>query len=156
MSGKLTVEKARGKIIAVGIFYIISGVWEYLLGLTQAEAVPSGKYFLLDAYRNYAIYLGLVTILAGISIFIGVLFKLRTIRFLVLILAWWNLFTAPIIETWWCIYAVSIKKFLITTSWLDLWVESFVVILMSAGIHLYIINILKVYRAGYLFLRGKQ
>ena len=151
MNAKLSEKRARLHIIIIGMFYLISGVWEYLVGLTQAESIGSGKYFLLDVYRNYAIILGLGTIIVGIVF----LFKVKIARLLALTLAWWNLFTAPLLDIWWNIYAISIKKFLITDSWRDLWIASAVLITIMTLIRFYIIYMLRVSKAGYVFFKKR-
>jgi len=121
--------------------------------LTQMESTPPGIYFLLDVYRNYAINLGRITILVGMSICISILFRLKFIRLLTLILAWWNLFTAPLIQIWWNIYAISVKEFLVTDSWINLWIYSTILILIMTVIRIYIIYILRISKAGYIFFK---
>ena len=69
MSTQLSEKKAKLHIVIIGIFYIISGILEYLLGLTQLESIPSGTHFFLDIYRNYLCMLGLITILVGLVFF---------------------------------------------------------------------------------------
>lgn len=152
MSTQLSEKWAKVNIVLIGVFYLISGIWEYLVGLTQEESIPPGIYFLLDVYRNYAEHLGIITILVGI----GFLIMPKFIRWLVLILAWWNLFTAPIIQIWWYIYAILIKKISVTDSWLDLWLYTIVLILILTFIRLYIIYTLRISRAGYIFLKKKS
>jgi hypothetical protein len=138
---KLLRKKEKIYVFMVGIFYLISGIWEYLLGLTQLESTPPGVYFLLDLYRKYAVNLGLITIFAGIAFLL--LFRFHIFRLIVLILTWWNLFTTPLIVVWWNIYAISIKRLLITYSWFALWVYSIIIISVLTFIRIYIINIVK-------------
>ncbi len=149
MDKRLSDKWAKINVIAIGIFYIVSGIWEYLVGLTQEESISSGVYFLLDIYRNYAINLGLITILIGICL----LFRAKLIRLAAIILAWWNLFTVPIIGIWWPIYAISIKKFSITNSWFALWIYSIILIFIMTAVRLYIIYVLSMPRAGSIFLK---
>lgn len=138
--------------VAIGIFYLISGIWEYLVGLTQEESISSGVYYLLDVYRNYAEHLGIITILVGIAFLIMPKFT----RWLVLILAWWNLFTAPIIDVWWSIYSISIKKISVTNSWLGLWLYTFALISLLSLIRIYIIYKLRVPKKGQSLLRKRK
>jgi len=147
---------AKINIIAIGIFYVISGSWEYLVGLTQEESIPLGAYFLLDVYRKYLEGIGVITILIGIGILCGVFFRLKFIRFLALILAWWNLFTAPIIEIWWSVYSITVKKFSTTDSWLGLWLHSLILIAIMTVLRLYIIDMLKISKAGFIFLKKRD
>lgn len=149
---RLSEKRAVVNVNAIGIFYIISGIWEYLIGLTQAESIGPNIYFLLDVYRNYAMIIGGVTILIGL----GLLFKINLARLLAIILAWLNLLTSPLIGIWWNIYAIVIKKFSATDSWLSLWLYSFILILIMSAIRLYIIYILRVSKVGYIFLKKKE
>lgn len=150
----LSVKWARINVILIGMFYLISGIWEYFLGLTQMKWMPPGIYFLLDVYRSYTVNLGRVTILVGILLGIGILYRIKFIRLLALSLAWWNLFTAPLIHIGWNIYAIFIKGFLVTDFWFNL--SSFylaVLILLLTFIRIYIISMLRISKAGYIFLK---
>src|SRR3989338_7146384 len=156
MDTRLSEKQARIRILMVAIFYLISGFWEYLVGLAQEESISTGIYFLLDTYRSYAVNLGLITMWVGILIIIGMLFKIKIIRALALILAWWNLFTAPIIAIWWNIYAVLVKRFETTDSWLGLWVYTILLLSIITAIRLYIISMLRVSKAGYVFSKKEE
>ncbi|MDP3731728.1 MAG: hypothetical protein Q8R31_01680 [Candidatus Omnitrophota bacterium] len=154
---RLSVKWARINVVVIGIFYIISGFWEYFLGLNQMKWMPPGIYFLLDVYRGYAVNLGRVTILVGILLCAGILFRLKFIRLLTLILAWWNLFTAPLIHIGWYIYAILIKGFLVADFWFNRSeFYSAILILVLTFSRTYIISMLKISKAGYIFLREKQ
>jgi len=139
----MSIKKQVKINVAIGIFYLISGVWEYLVGLFHGESVLKSC-FLLDVYRSYAEHLGIITIFVGIAFLI----LPRFTRWLVLILAWWNLFTAPIIDVWWSIYSISIKKISVTNSWLGLWLYTFVLISLLSLIRIYIIYKLRVPKKG--------
>jgi len=136
MTEKMSFKKATVYVGLIGAFYIISGVWEILVGLTQAESIFYGRYYLLDVYRAFAMSLGLITICVGI----GFLFKKSLFRLPVLILAWANLFIAPIVEIWWPVYAILLKKFSSTSSWLGLCLQSITIIGILTIIRLYIIK----------------
>jgi len=153
MDMRLPEKIAKIHVIAVCIFYLVSGIWEYLVGLTQAEDISSGSYFLLDAYRNYATCLGKITILFGIFMFLGMLFKLNIFRWLALSLAWWNLFTSPLIGLWWNVYSILVKKIEIVTLSFGSIFYSIVLIIVLVSVRLYIIYILRVSKAGYIFLK---
>lgn len=155
MSGRLTEKWAKVNVKAIGIFCILSGIWEYLLGLAQLESISSGVYFLLDIYRSYLSILGIITILVG-SIF---LFRINFARLLVLLLAWWNLFTAPLIGIWFEIYTSSVIKREAIESSGEFWqfiISEILIILSIVLIRIYIIYILRVSKAGYIFLREKK
>ena len=93
MSTQLSEKKAKLHIILIGIFYVISGIFELGVGATQAEGISYRVYFLLDIYRSYLAILGGGTFLIGILI----LFRINFVRLITIALAWWNLFTAPAI-----------------------------------------------------------
>lgn len=156
----LSVKWARINIIIIAVFYLISGIWEYSLCLTQMGWMPRGFYFLLDVYRSYAVTLGCLTILAGMLLYIGVLFRFNFVRLLALILAWWNLLTVPLIHIWWNVYAISIKKFFITDSWLKLPLyspfHSAILIVILTFMRIYVISMLEISKAGYIFLKEKR
>lgn len=159
-SAELSVKWARINVVVIAMFYVVSGIWEYFLGLTQIEWMPRGIYFLLDVYRSYVVNLGRVTILIGILLCIGILFRFKFIRLLALILAWWNLFTVPLIAIWWPIYAVLIKKFFITDSGINPALYSpfysAILILILTFVRIYIISMLKISKAGHIFYKERQ
>ncbi len=135
----------NGRII--GIFYLVSGGWEFLIGLTEQEAIPPGSYYFLDIYRNYASYLGLVTILIGI----GILAKLNTARLFAITLALWNLLSAPIIYLWWHKCLKSIKEIIVIDSAFGLLIYSISLLILMSAIRIYIIYMLRISKAGYIF-----
>ena len=152
MTKQLSRSWAVFYIIMIGVFHLVSGFWELLIGVATMESTSSGIYFLLDVYRDYSIMLSGVTFLIGI----GLLLRLNFARILAIVLAWWNLFTAPIIDIWWSIYSISIKKFLVvTSSWSNLWLGTVAVILVISLVRIYIIRMLNISRAGYVFLKER-
>lgn len=153
MEERLSRKWAVINVVMIGLFHIISGIWEYLVGLTRAENIGSGKYFLLDVSRSYGMNLGRITIFLGIAI---LLFRFRFIRWLTLILAWWNLFAAPLIDIWWLVYDMEIEKISASTSLLMLFIGTTIIILIMTVSRLYIISMLKISKAGYLFLKRSQ
>jgi len=153
MNTKLSGKWAKINIVIIGIFYIISGIWEHLVGLTQGENYAGGEYFLLDIYRTYTVNLGNITVLIGIGLLVS---RLKFIRLLALTLAWWNLFTVPLITIWWDVYAILIKKFLITDSWSTLLFHSAILIFILTFIRSYIIYMLQPRKAGYIFLKEQK
>jgi len=58
MNTQLSEKKAKLHIVIIGIFYIISGIFELGVGATQAEGISYRVYFLLDTYRSYLAMLG--------------------------------------------------------------------------------------------------
>ena len=155
MNRKLTENWAKLHVAIIGIFYIISGLWELFMAATKGKITGSPDlYFLLSVYCTYLEKLGQTTILVGIGILIGLLFRINFVRLLAIVLAWWNLFTAPLLDIWWCIYVIMIKKFLLPHSWIELGIKAAILILITF-IRLYIINMLKISKAGYVFLRKK-
>ena len=152
MTKQLTKNRAIFHIAVIGIFHLISGYWEGCLAATEGQYF-SGFHLLLNIYRQY------LGILAGITLIIGIflLCKFNFGRVLAIILAWWNLFTAPLFDIWWAIYTISIKKFLITDSWSGLWMDTAIVVIIMTLIRIYIIRMLNISRAGYVFLnKNKQ
>ena len=119
------------------------------MGLTQAESIHTGTYFLLDVYRSYVTIIGWITISVGL----GLLSKINLARLLAIILSWWNLLASPLIEIWWNLYSISIKKFLVTDSWSALWSHSFILILIYTFVRLYVIYMLRISKAGHIFLK---
>jgi len=151
MTKQLSRNWANFHVVIIGIFYLVSGVWEICLVATQGQYF-SGSHLLLNIFRQY------LGILAGITIILGIflLCKLNFARVLVIGLAWWNLFTAPLFDIWWSIYSISIKKFLITDSWSGLWMDTAIVVMIMTLIRIYIIRMLNISRAGYVFLKERQ
>lgn len=148
MTKQLTRKWAIFHVVVIGIFHLISGVWELLIGATTMEYIPSGIHFLLDTYRSYLAMLSIVTFLIGILL----LLRFNFARVLAIILAWWNLFTIPIINIWWQVYSTSVKKLLVTDSWFNLWAYTGIIMLIILSIRVYIIRMLNISRAGYVFL----
>ena len=145
MGKQLLRERANMHVRIIGIFYIISGIWEYLHGF-QGDSLA---YFLVGIYHNYVVYLGLFTIVIGI----GILLRRNLCRKLALILAWWNLFTAPILDQWWFIYAVKIKKIFIGSAPSLFWLWTIGIIILVSITRIYIIYMLRISKAGYIFLK---
>jgi len=152
MDTQLSERWAKFNIVIVAIFYLISGAWEFFMGITQGEGLDKGIYFLLGVYRDYLIFLGWITMLTGILL----LFRINLARLAAIILSRWNLFTAPLFYIWWVIYTVYIKKFL--TIDLSFFSNSYTIIVMLAmtAMRLYIIYMLKIPKAGYICLRKKK
>ena len=81
--------------------------------------------------------------------------QLNIFRLTVIILAWWNLFTAPITHLWFEIYTMLVveKGVIKILLWSILY--DTLLILVYTLIRIYIIRILSIKRAGYLFLKKK-
>lgn len=152
MDTRLSEKWAKINVVVIGIFYLISGIWEYFVGVTQAEGLSADVYFLLGAYRDYLMMFGRITILIGILL----LFRINFARLSAIILAWWNLFTAPLFDIWWVVYAVFIKKFLAYTPSFSANAFDIMVILGMTGMRIYIIYMLRISKSGYIFLRKKK
>ena len=152
MTKQLSKNRATFRVVIIGIFHLISGVWALLVGATALESMPSGIHFLLDAYRDYMFKLSMATFIIGILLLL--LFNFA--RVLAIILAWWNLFAAPAFLIWWNIYVIVIKKFLITDSWFNLWQSVIIVTIIMTLIRIYIIRMLNVSKAGYVFLKKNK
>jgi len=151
MTKQLSKNRAIFHITVIGIFHLISGLWEGILAVTQGQYFP-GSHSLLNIYRQYLGMLALLTIILGILL----LFKVNFARVLAISLAWWNLFTAPVFLIWWNIYAIVIKKFLVANLSVSTYLFGFVVMVMIALTRIYIIRMLNVSRAGYIFLNKKN
>jgi hypothetical protein len=151
MSAQLSEKWAKVNVVIIAAFYLISGAWEYLVGLTQAEGLDRADYFLLGTYRDYLMILGRITIIIGIVL----LFRINFARIAAIILAWWNLFTGPLLYIWWLIYAVYIKKFLAITPSFFAYTFEITVLLAMTVIRIYIIYMLRISKSGYIFL-GKN
>jgi len=135
-------------VVMIGIFHLISGFFEIGLAATQGQYF-SGFHLLLNIYRQYLEILGWVTIIIGILLFC----RINLARVVAIVLAWWNLFTAPIIDIWWYMYVVIIKKFLVGSSSFPIHLSDFTSILIMTLIRIYIIRILSISRAGYIFIK---
>jgi len=130
---------------------LVSGLWEGILGSAQYEFIPSGTYFLLDIYRGYLYYLGLITILIGFLL----LFRLNIAKFAALVLAWLNLFTAPLLETWSRIYSTEIKGFLLPDpGFMPVYIV--IVLIVVTIIRLQIIHVLKTSLIGTVFFKKEM
>ena len=148
---QLSKKLAIFHVAVIAIFHLISGVWELLVGATAMESTPSGIHFLLDIYRSYLGTLSIVTF------FIGILFLLRFnfARILAIILAWWNLFTAPFFAIWWYIYSESIRNITVENLSISEYLYAIFLISIISATRIYIIRMLNISRAGYVFL-GKN
>lgn len=152
MRTQLSRKWAIINVIIIAFFYLISGVWEILVGETQGTGFGGGPYYLMEVHKNYLIILGRITFFVGI----GLLLRINLFRIAALILAWLNLFTAPIVDIWWDIYIGHIKKAL-TVDWsFESIIYMFITILIMAVIRLYIIYMLNASTAGHVFLRKKK
>jgi len=154
MTTQLSEKWAKINVVVIGMFYLISGMGEYLMSEILGEGLggrAKGLFF-LGPYQNYLTILGVVTFFLGV----GLLFRINLARILALILAWWNLFTSPLFHIWWSIYTGFIKK----VSNVDLSISGvvFTLILLSVMtiIRFYIIYVLKTSKAGYVFFRDKM
>lgn len=156
MNTQLSKKQAKIRIGVIALFYLMSGIFEYFGGLTAGDMILPKNCFLLDAYFNYSVKLGLITIFVGIGLLLSLLFRIRIIRWLALILAWWNLFTGPAIYIWWDIYSIWIKGFLSLTPSIWAWIFSIAQLCVIAVIRIYIIRTLSVDRAGHIFIRNKK
>lgn len=152
MAIRLSEKWSEINVDIIGGLYIIFGIWEFLLGLGQLENITHGTYFLLDVYRNYLLLLGLTTFLVGITL----LFKLNIARLFAIVLAWWNLFTSPLIHIWFEIYTTTYIRKSIIESLPKYIIGEIFVITFAMIIRLYIIYILRISKAGYIFLKKKE
>ena len=151
MTDLLSEKKVKFHLTIIGSFYTASAVWEFLLGITMYESKSPGSYFLLDIYRNYMIVLSIITFLIGR----GLLYKINLARIVAVIIAWWNLFTSPLIGIWWSIYSIETQKFFITDLKISFWITYLIIFSLSTFFRIYIIRTLNIKRAGYLFLKKK-
>ena len=153
MTKQLSRNWAILHVVIIGIFHLVSGLWELLVGATAMESTPSGVHFLLDIYRSYLGTLSIVTF------FIGIFFLLRFnfARILAIILAWWNLFTAPFFAIWWYIYSESIRNITVENLSISEYLYAIVLVSVISATRIYIIRMLNISRAGYVFLdKNKQ
>jgi len=135
-------------VVMIGIFYLISGVWEVCLGAVQGQYF-SGYNPLLNFYRGYLGMLGMITIIIGILLF----FRVNFARIIAIILAWSNLFIAP---AFWFIWHICIEKMPSDSVSFPQWlIYSIVLISILSLIRIYIIRILSISRAGYIFIKKK-
>ena len=134
----------------IGIFYMVSGFWEVLL-LMSGESLGD-NYYLLEIYHRYVVILGLFTFLIGI----GILLRNNLCRAIALILAWWNLFTAPLFSIWWYIYSVNIKEFLLGSPLPQVIIYTAILTVILSAVRIYIIYMLSTKRAGRVFLGNKK
>lgn len=144
---KLFSSKARRIANIIGGFYLLSGFWEILLAETE-HLYTKGFYF-LDLYRNYAYYLGWSTFFTGILI----LCKFNIGRLLALGLAFWNIGLTLIIQLAFNIYAASVIKSNPVESYIYTSVANIIIWTITSYIRLYIISMLRVSKAGYIFLK---
>ncbi|MCX5701162.1 MAG: hypothetical protein NTZ63_06455 [Candidatus Omnitrophica bacterium] len=145
MINKLSEKCARINSIIIGSFYIISGIWEILLIM---EGDRLAEYYLAGIRSGYLSLLGPLTIIIGT----GLLFRSNTFRRLALVLAYWNLFTVPIIDIWWLIYRVYIKKTSAIYSLSNLCLWSVGILAVITLIRLYVIYMLGASKTGHIYL----
>lgn len=148
MNKQLSEKLANIHVRIIGIFYLISGVWEYL-HIMEAESLVS---HLINIYHVYVAWLGFATVLIGI----GILYKINLARRLALILAWWNLFTSPILDIWLYIYTVVIKKIFVSRSICFVIIYTIILITLLSSVRVYIIYMLRIPKAGYLFSKNSR
>lgn len=151
MGTQLSKRWAKINIVIIAAFYLVSGIWEILLSQTQGTGFGGGPYYLMEMHKDYLSFLGKITFFVGI----GLLFRINFFRLAALILAWLNLFTAPLVDIWWDIYVGHIKKVLSVDWSFESIIYMFVVMLVMVAIRLYIIYMLRIPKAGYIFLRKK-
>lgn len=149
MNNGLSEKWAKINVNLIAIFYLISGYFEFLL-MMRGE---TKSYFLLNIYHSYVGIIGAVTFIIGITLF----FKNRTSRLAALAIAYWNIFTAPLLEIWWITYKIYIKGWSSRPlSPLLMWLETGILILIITFIRIYIIYMLRISKAGWIFLKDKQ
>jgi len=145
MENRLSIRSAQIHIITIGIIYLISGLWECLLIMEyESSTFPA-----LAVRRQYLTLLGLTTIAIGI----GLIAKKNVFRIFAIILAWWNLFSIPIIDFLWSMYTIRVIKISNLSSWLNFWVWTVAIWVIITGIRIYVIYMLRVSKAGYVFLK---
>jgi len=144
-------------ILIVSLFYLASGLYEFVVSLFSYDRSSPGVLFLKDVYVQYLLFLGLASILLGILIIIAIVLKIDFIRKIALILSWWNLFVSPLVGFWYSYIYTTLIKNIYTIEW-NFWNFSevlFIVMLLTMS-RLYIIYILREDRAGYLFMKPEK
>lgn len=148
MSKQLSEKWAKRHIMTIGMFYVFSGIWLYLIGGSGETGVSFGDSVLSEIYSTYAVIIGPITVLTGILLMV----ELKLSRLVAIALAWWNLFIGPFVLIFWNMYTISTGKLSSSTS---LWVTVAIIILIMTAIRLFIIYMLRPSKAGYLFLKEK-
>ena len=142
MTKQLTRNWANFHVVVIGIFYLISGTWQFLLGVSGEEGVSFKASVFSEIYATHVIIFAPVTIVVGILL----LFKLNVARLSAIALAWWNLFFGPFVLIYW---NISTNNLFINSAYLF----EFVLLLTIIVIRIYIISMLNISRAGYIFLK---
>ena len=92
MTKQLSRNWAIFHVAVIGIFHLISGFWQFLLGAASEEGVVVKASIVSEMYASYLIIFGPITIVIGILL----LFRLNFARLSTIALAWWNLFIGPL------------------------------------------------------------
>ena len=147
MNKQLSKKWANFHVVVIGIFYLISGTWQFLLGATGEEGVIVKASIASEMYASYLIIFGPITIVVGILL----LFKLNFARLSVIVLAWWNIFISPLLWISWHIYTNNLSPDSLLR-WITYTIGLF---LMLTALRIYIICMLNISRAGYIFLKER-
>jgi hypothetical protein len=142
MHSSLVSRLKKVNFLIVATFYIVSGIWEWLLIM---EGDRLGGYFLVIMREHYLLFLGLLSITTGIGLF----FRNNLFRVIALVLAYWNIVISPLIEIWWIHYNIHYtKKISLSALSLLTWLEIAVVITAMTLVRVYVIYVLKIDSSG--------
>jgi len=147
MTKQLSKNWANFHVVIIGIFHLISGLWQFLLGATGEEGVIVKASIASEIYASYLIFFGPITIVVGILLF----FRLNFARLSAIFLAWWNLFSGPLLWISWHIYTNNLSAGSLL-KWAAYIIGLFLIL---TSIRIYIIRMLNISRAGYVFLKEK-
>jgi len=146
MTKQLTRKWANFHVVVIGIFHLISGTWQFLLGTSGKEGISFEAGVFLEIYATHVIIFAPITIVVSILL----LLKLNFARLSAIALAWWNLFFGPFVLIYWGISTNNL-----CTSSGNLF--EFILLVTIILIRIYIIRMLNISRAGYVFLdKNKQ
>lgn len=148
MTKQIPETWAEMHIAAIGIFCLVSGIWEFLVGIGPVD-IRMMDDFLLSLHWRYLCILGIITFFSAIFLF----FRINFFRLVVIAIAWWNLFTAPLIAIWYYIYVGIIKKFLSINFSISSCTSLFILFSIMTLIRIYIIRTLSISRAGSIFIK---
>ena len=156
MNKLISEKRADMHINFVGIFCVASGMWELFLGLFAYESVTplyvSGR-DPLHIYNTYILILGLISIVIGMGIFSRFNFSRKA----AIVLAVWNIFSNPVISIFMDFYLVFIRKISeITMPFPQYVFVLFLNMFLLIIPRIYIIYILRISKAGYIFLKKKN